>query len=75
MRFVVVKFRRGGWAPTEIEAIVDGNEVVAIRAIDVSGGEYYPYSWRLSDWEREFLKEEVRAAIDKENDEKTGQVL
>ena len=62
-QIVNLKMNKAGWPPTVIEAIVEAGMVVCIRAIDVSGGEYQPYSWSLDRHRLKFLERVVADAV------------
>ena len=60
---ITLPFQKGGWPPSVIEAIVEDDRVIDMRAIDVSGGEHYVYSWKLTTRQRDFLIELVEAEV------------
>ena len=66
MRFHAMRYNNGGWPPTRIEAIVSGKKRVSVhglRAIDVSGVEYQPYTFKLDEAQKNFLSDLVKADV------------
>ena len=63
MRIVEFKMSKGGWPPSIIQAIVSGTKRIRIhglKALDISGGTLYPYSWKLTNSQTDFLESLVR---------------
>ena len=63
MRVVEFKISKGGWPPSIIQAIVSGTSKIYIhglKAFDISDGVPYPYSWKLTESQMDFLQSVVR---------------
>ena len=62
-RMIEFKMSKGGWPPSLIQAIVSGTKKIRVHTLkvfDVSGGDCYAYSWKLSDDDRAFLETLVK---------------
>ena len=62
-RLIEFHMMKGGWPPSIIQAIVSGVKrirVHSVKAIDISGGEWYPYSWRLNESQIDDLRAQAK---------------
>ena len=54
--FVETKIKTGGWPPMILQAVITkigrATKIEAWRALDISGGERMPFSWKLTDDQR-----------------------
>ena len=64
-RWASMEYMQGGHPPTRLEGIVSDGILESMRAVDVSGGERYVYSWRLNRRQFADLINVFQSAIDK----------